>query len=109
MASNNKEKSDGLIEKGRKKKGATYSDLTPYSLSTSARGKLVQIAYLVGDILEEVVRAARGEEGFVSGAEDEPKRAKARVPYRPTEPVSETDKKAAEQLLAARGLVEVQR
>ena len=79
-----------------------------FRLPTRVRDKAEQIAQLSCDLLEDVLQAVlvavRGA-GQKTVATERPAPRRRSPTYRPTGPISETDRKAAERLLTKRGFV----
>ena len=79
-----------------------------YTLPPDAREKLVQIAQLVGDVIEVVMRGRDSREE-APARQPQPRRRGSRTPYVPSQPPSDIDRAKARRLLASKGLTEVAR
>jgi len=80
----------------------------PYQLPPDVRDKLVQIALLVGDVIEGVMQGREAARG-ASTRKRPARRRGARTAYVPPEEPSEIDRARARRLLAGKGLTEVSR
>lgn len=74
-----------------------------FQLSPSTRSKLAMAAGLLGDLVEDIVQEIMGADGETPPVPRRP--GTVRKAYRPERPVSDVDRKKAEQLLASQGYV----
>lgn len=79
-----------------------------YKLPPDVRDKLVQIALLVGDVIEGVMQGREAHDG-ASTRHGSARRRGTRTAYVPPESPSEIDRARARRLLASKGLTEASR